>query len=265
VTAIPVLRFLDLDIADMGLAAVADLLAARAATAPFAYVVTPNADHFVRLAREPRFQHVYAAAALRLLDSRLVARIAGTLGLAVPHVVRGSDLVADLLARHVRPGDRLTCIGLRAELLPLLRARLPGVAIAHHDPPMGFDRNAAAFADAVRFVCDHPGRFAFLAVGSPRQETLAAAIAATGRAKGVGLCVGTALALFVGVDRPAPGWMRRAGLEWLHRLVREPRRLGRRYLFDDPPIVALLLRERWRRRAMPARGRQLIDGSQGQP
>ena len=90
----------------------------------------------------------------------------------------------------------------------------------------------------------HPARFIFLAVGSPRQEMLAAAIQATGRATGIGLCIGASLEFIAGAQPRAPAWMQRTGLEWLHRLGRDPRRLARRYLIDSPAILPMLLRER---------------------
>ncbi len=97
---------------------------------------------------------------------------------------------------------------------------------------------------AVRFVLDHPARLIFLAVGSPRQELLAAAVQATDAATGTALCIGAGLDFLAGAARRAPAWMQRAGLEWLHRLSSNPRRMARRYLRDDPPVLALLLRER---------------------
>jgi exopolysaccharide biosynthesis WecB/TagA/CpsF family protein len=93
-------------------------------------------------------------------------------------------------------------------------------------------------------VVSHPARFVFLAVGSPRQERLAAAIKATGRASGIGLCIGASLEFIAGAQPRAPVWMRRGGLEWLHRLGRDPRRLARRYLLDCPAIFPMLLHER---------------------
>ncbi|HEY5300907.1 MAG TPA: WecB/TagA/CpsF family glycosyltransferase, partial [Acetobacteraceae bacterium] len=115
---------------------------------------------------------------------------------------------------------------------------------AHHDPPPGFEHDPAAFRVVVRFVLDHPARLVFLAVGSPRQERLASAIQAEGGATGTGLCIGASLDFLAGSARRAPEWMQRARLEWLHRLAGDPRRFARRYLRDDPPVLALLLRER---------------------
>jgi exopolysaccharide biosynthesis WecB/TagA/CpsF family protein len=239
-------RRLGLDFADLDPSAAASLIAEQSADAAFRYVVTPNADHLVRLARRPELSAVYAGAWLRLLDSRVVARAARLLGLAAPRVAPGSDVTALLLAAHLRPGEQVTIIGLRPARLPALVHRYRLAAVAHHDPPMGFEHDAAAFREAIEFVVAHPARFTFLAVGSPRQEMLAAAIAATGQARGVGLCVGASLDFLSGAIPRAPAWMRQSGLEWLHRLASDPRRLARRYLVEDPVVFALLFRE-WRR------------------
>lgn len=242
-------RLLDLDFADLDAAAAAAWLAARPADAPFAYVVTPNADHLVRLARRPALLPAYRNAGLCLLDSRVVAGVGRLLGLAVPRVAVGSDVTAALLQQHLRPGERVTIIGLPPAWLPALVDRCGLAPPAHHNPPMGFAADRAAFAAAVAFVLAHPARFTFLAVGSPHQEILAATIAATGRATGVGLCIGASLAFLAGASRRAPAWMRAAGLEWLFRLGCEPRRLWRRYLVQSPMVLWLLLRCRIGRRA----------------
>lgn len=238
-------RLLGLDFADLDAAQAAALIAARPAEAPFAAVVTPNADHLVRLARQPELAPLYRDAWLLLLDSRVVARLARAMGLAAPKVAPGSDLTMELLSRHLPAGERVTVIGLAARHLPALQARLPGVEIAHFDPPHGMDTNPAAFAAAVDFARAHPARYTMLAVGSPRQERLGAAIAAAGGATGVGLCIGASLDFVTGAVARAPVWMQRAGIEWLHRLAQDPRRLARRYLRDDPAIVAMLLGERF--------------------
>jgi exopolysaccharide biosynthesis WecB/TagA/CpsF family protein len=235
---------LGLDFANVDAAGAALVLANRRANAPFGYVVTPNADHLVRLGREPDLERIYHAALLRLLDSRVVARTSSLLGLPTPMVATGADLTAQLLTRHVRLDERVTIVGLRSDLIPALMARCGIAEPAHFNPPMGFDRNPAQFAEAVRFVEDNPARFTFLAVGSPRQERLAAALAAGGRATGVGLCIGASLEFLAGAAPRAPAWMQAAGLEWLHRLATQPQRLVRRYLVDNPPIFTMLLRER---------------------
>jgi N-acetylglucosaminyldiphosphoundecaprenol N-acetyl-beta-D-mannosaminyltransferase len=242
-------RLLGLDFADLDAPAAASLIAQQSADASFRYVVTPNADHLVRLAQHPELAAAYDGAWLRLLDSRVVARAARLLGLVVPRVAPGSDLTALLLEAHPRPAERVTIVGLRPACLPTLVRRYGLAAVAHHDPPMGFDYDARAFRAAIDFVVAHPARLTFLAVGSPRQELLAAAISATGQARGVGLCIGASLEFLSGTTQRAPMWMQRWELEWLHRMASDPRRLVWRYLVQDPLVFGLLFRE-WRRMRM---------------
>lgn len=237
-------RLLGLDFADLDLGATLALLASRSATAPFAYIVTPNADHLVRLARDPaRYGPLYAGAAWRLLDSRVVARIARALGLRAPPVVPGSDLTAQLLERVAAPGEIVAVLGGSAQAVASLQARY-GLVLRHHDPPMGFDADPAAFEAALCFIEASGARFHLLCVGSPRQEIVARALAARGVVRGTALCVGASLRFLTGEERRAPRLVQRAGFEWAWRLAQDPRRLARRYLRDDPAILALLWRER---------------------
>jgi N-acetylglucosaminyldiphosphoundecaprenol N-acetyl-beta-D-mannosaminyltransferase len=235
---------LGLDFADLTAAAAADAIAARPEGAPFGYVVTPNADHLVRMSRDPELTAIYRSAWMRLLDSRVVAALATGCGLPVPYVATGSDLTSLLLNRHVHRGEKITIIGLRTAWLPALVTQCGLAQPFHYDPPMGFDNDVEAFGATVAFILSHPTRFVFLAVGSPRQERLAAAVAASGLATGTGLCIGASLGFLAGAERRAPMWMQRGGLEWAYRLASDPRRLARRYLLDSPRIVPLLLRER---------------------
>lgn len=246
--AVPVRRFLGLDFALLNVAGAVGCLAARPPGAAFGYVVTPNADHLVRLARRPELAPLYAGAALRMLDSRVVARLAGTLGLAPPPVVTGSDLTAALFASGIiGPGETLTVLGAPAAAVAALRRRFGLAAVAHHDPPMGFDADPAALEAALAFLEAHPARFTLLCVGSPRQEAVAARLAQRGRARGLGLCVGASLLFLAGLERRAPSLVQRAGLEWAWRLAGDPRRLARRYLVDDPAVLRLLWQEARRR------------------
>jgi N-acetylglucosaminyldiphosphoundecaprenol N-acetyl-beta-D-mannosaminyltransferase len=240
--------FLGLRFADLEAEAAACLIASRPDEAGFAYLVTPNADHLIRLLHQPQLRPVYEGATLCCLDSVVVARLARILALRPPRVATGADIVEALLTRHLRAGDRLTIIGLAPTALPALAARLGWIRIAHHAPPAGFAQDPAAFDLALRFARAHPARFTLLALGSPAQERLAAAIAGSGGARGYGLCIGAALDFLAGVQPRAPRLLRHLGLEWLHRLYREPRRLARRYLLEDPAIVAILLAERRRAR-----------------
>jgi exopolysaccharide biosynthesis WecB/TagA/CpsF family protein len=238
---------LGLEFDNVTLPEAAQRLLARPPSAHFAYVVTPNADHLVRLRRDPPLRLIYRGAMLCLLDSRFIAHLARPLGLPCPEVITGADLTEALLAQMQ---GTAAVIGLDARGVAALAARYPRVVFLHHQPPPGLLRNQAAFAVARDFAVDTKADFTFLALGSPLQERLAYSIAQDPRAAGVGLCTGAALEFCAGIRPRAPGWMRRAGLEWLYRLAREPRRLAPRYLVRDPEIFVALLTSALRKRSL---------------
>ena len=243
-------HLLGVDFAGLGPGEVVRRLAARPASAPFAYAVTPNSDHLIRLSVQPELRPLYEAAALRLLDSRVVARLARLFGLDAPPVVTGSDLTAALFERVVEPDDPVAVLGGSEEVAAALRSRYRLSRLAHHNPPMGFDRDPAALEVALRFLEAHPARFVFLAVGSPRQEIVAEALVRRGKATGVGLCIGASLLFLAGLERRAPLAVQKAGMEWAWRLAGDPKRLAKRYLVDSPRVVQLLWDESRRRRRL---------------
>jgi exopolysaccharide biosynthesis WecB/TagA/CpsF family protein len=240
---------------DVGFETALALVATARPTDRFAYVVTPNVDHVVRAARgSADLARMYEGALLSLLDSRVLHRLAAGHPARPRAVVPGSTLTQALFGRVIGPDDPITVVGGDAATIAALRRRHGLSRLRHHDPPMGFADDPAAFEACIAFVEEAPARFVFLAVGSPRQERLAQALVARGRATGIGLCIGVSLAFAAGTRARAPAWMQAAGLEWLHRLVSEPGRLWRRYLVDGPAILPILLADRrMRRRTASAR------------
>ncbi len=225
-------------------------IAARDAAAPFAYVVTANAQHLALLAEPGHvLRTAYDAAWLRLNDSRILSRLQRlATGEGFP-VAPGSDLTRLLFERVIRPGDALALVGGDAALAQALRARFGLAALHLHVPPMGWAADPVAVQAALDFVRAHPARFIFVVTGAPQSEMFLRRLAGTPGITGTGLAVGSALRFLVGQVRRAPGWMQRAGLEWLFRLLSEPRRLWRRYMIDSMPAVGIALKLWWRRRA----------------
>lgn len=220
-------------------------LAGRGADDAFAYVVTPNVDHMLRLLDDPAVpRHAYEAADLILCDSRILARLARWCGVALP-LVPGSDLTAELFARIVRPGDRIAVIGSDATTVAAVRARYPALEIVHHPAPMGLRRDDAARAAAARFIAETRPRFTLIAVGAPQQEMVAFDAKRLGAARGTALCIGASVDFLAGTQRRAPRLVQRLSLEWAWRLLTEPRRLWRRYLVEGPAIFPAVWR--WRR------------------
>jgi len=216
----------------------------------FGYVVTPNADHLLRLHDDPLFRSLYAQASYVLLDSRLIANLLKLWrGVRLP-VCTGADLVATLLDKVIQPDDALVLIGGSEEQAQRLREKYGLRHLAHFNPPMGFIRDPAAVEQTLNFIEAHsPYRFCLLAVGSPQQEVLAQKLRQRRVARGLALCIGASVNFLTGEERRAPLWMRKCGLEWLFRLLQSPRRLASRYLVRGPRIFRLLPRTQFILRA----------------
>ena len=223
-------------------------IVARPPGAPFAYVCTPNAVHVVNYERgEPRFRAGIDGAWLRLCDSRVVARMAAlALGVRLP-LGLGSDLTLAMVRGTVQPEDRVCIIGGTAEMERRLRQEHSWRHIARHDPPFGFIGDPAEVARCVDFVLAHPARYVFLACGAPQSELLGLRITERGGAVGTGLCIGASLLFATGLEARAPMVMQRAGLEWLHRLALQPRRMSQRLVRSQLPLLWLAVRHRVRR------------------
>lgn len=222
-------------------AAVVALLHGRDAGQPFAYLVTPNVDHVVRLSKLDRTSEelrAYRRAAWRLCDSRVLSALASLQGISLP-VVTGSDLTARLFRDIVAPGDRVCLIGGVEGDVATLGALRPGIIIVQHIPPMGLRDDPGARIEAARFAAASQARFVLIAVGSPQQELIAATIKDLAKARGTALCIGASIDFLTGRANRAPRWMQRFALEWLYRLLGNPRRLWRRYLVDGPRIFML--------------------------
>ncbi len=205
---------------------------------PFAFVVTPNVDHLVRLRRDGVLATLYAQAWLTVCDSRVLELIAALSGESVD-VTPGSDLTARLFDTVIEPSETITIIGGSQAVIDGLQSRYGLTDIRWHEPPMGLRNDPEAIADCAEFVAQNPARFVFLCVGSPQQELVAEACLERGDCTGVGLCVGASLDFLSGQAKRAPKWIQRARLEWLHRLAEEPKRMWKRYLVEGPKVAFL--------------------------
>ena len=231
-------RFMTLDFADGDRPALLARVAAMARGEGYGYVVTPNVDHVIKLMDGRVEADVYRAADLKVCDSRILAHLARLRGKALA-VYPGSDLTADLLA-----SDHDLTIGVfgpdRAAFDDLV-ARYPRRRFTFVDAPMlapGSPAWVAAVDEAARADWD----VLLACVSFPKQERFAHALRAAGRKTGVTLCVGASVDFLTGRQQRAPRLYQQLSLEWLHRLMTQPRRMFRRYVIEGPAIFGLFLR-----------------------
>jgi N-acetylglucosaminyldiphosphoundecaprenol N-acetyl-beta-D-mannosaminyltransferase len=110
---------------------------------------------------------------------------------------------------------------------------------------LGFEHDPREEGAILRMLADAEPELIVVGLGAPKQELWVHRHFHHLPGK-VALCVGATIDFIAGAKRQAPVWMRRSGLEWLHRLMNEPRRLAGRYAKDAWIFPQLVWRE-WRR------------------
>jgi N-acetylglucosaminyldiphosphoundecaprenol N-acetyl-beta-D-mannosaminyltransferase len=211
----------------------------------FCYMTTPNVDHLVRLSKDESLLHIYQNSWINVSDSRILEIMAKFSNIDLPPVP-GSDLTAHLLENVIAENEDITIIGGDADLVEIIGKKY-NVKTHWHEPPMGLKKNIDAQIAAAKFIAQSPARYHFVVVGSPQQELVCEQVLKLGNAKGIGLCVGASLDFLAGKAKRAPLWMQKYRLEWLYRLLSEPKRMWKRYLIDGPRIFSVWLK--WRKGA----------------
>ncbi len=126
-------------------------------------------------------------------------------------------------------------------LIAVVRSKHPRLNIAFYESPPFRALTPEEDAAVIERIAASGTRLLFIGLGCPKQENWVAEHA--GKVPAVMLAVGAAFDFLAGTKPQAPRWMMRSGLEWLFRLVTEPRRLARRYFRNNPRFVFKFLRQ----------------------
>ena len=211
------------------------------ASQPYSFAITPNVDFITRAAKSEGVMTLYGQAALQICDSRILALLAKTQGIELD-CYPGSDMVADLLKQNST--IKISVIGPSMPDWHLLIERFPNTQIDLILSPPFMSRGDFGWGVCLKEAAETEWDILLICLGSPKQEQFAADLAVIREGNGVAICVGASIDFLTGNQIRAPLWMQNASLEWLHRLMTNPRRLWRRYLVDGPNILILLASNR---------------------
>ncbi|WP_068298985.1 WecB/TagA/CpsF family glycosyltransferase [Pararhodobacter sp. CCB-MM2] len=218
-------------------------------------LATINLDHLVKLARDPAFRATYAAQDLVCADGNPIVWLS-KLARRPVSLVPGSDMVLPLASLAAREGISVALMGSTdqalAEAAAALQAQVPGLEIACRiAPPMGFDATGLAAQEILQQIEASGARLCFIALGAPKQEQFAALGRQVTPAVGFA-SIGAGLDFLAGRQQRAPEWVRKIAMEWLWRMLSNPKRLAKRYL-DCALILPGQAVQAWRQRAVIGR------------
>ena len=236
-----------IDVAYWG-GAVATLLR-WAAAAESRYVCLCNVHSVVTAQSDERLAASVRGADLALPDGAPVAWLMRKSGVSAQQRVSGPDLMWSYFAAAAVYRESIFLYGGSTDTLERLSARIavrfPGLrVVGTHSPPY---RPLTPEEDQaeVDMINASGATSVWVSLGCPKQELWMAEH--RGRIRSVLVGVGAAFGFHAGTSRRAPVWVRRLSLEWLHRLLSEPRRLWRRYLRTNTLFVVAAARQLMRR------------------
>ena len=202
------------------------------------FIVTPNVDHVVKVQTDVGLQAAYKNASLIVTDGKPVVWAANFLGVNIPGTVPGSDLVPAIFDDAQLAQTPLTVFllgampGVADRAREVIHSKWPMVKVVGTlSPDFGFDKNEVDSKAICAIVNASKADLLVLGLGAPKQEIWITKYAPQLSVK-VSLCVGATIDFLAGEKSRAPIWMRKVGLEWLHRMLSEPKRLAKRYLVD---------------------------------
>lgn len=208
-----------------------------------AYVCVATVHMTMEAFDSPDFRRVVNGAELVTPDGRPLVWALGVLGVKGASQVRGTDLTTHVVERAAREDVPIGLYGGTPVLLEtfagMLEERYPGIRVACKIAPPFRPLTPEEDEAVTREIAASGARVLFVGIGCPKQERWMAAH--KGRVPAVMLGVGAAFDFHTGRVRQAPRWMQVAGLEWVFRLLMDPRRLWKRYAKHNPRFVGLFL------------------------
>lgn len=217
-------------------------------------LLTMNLDHTRRYFQKPATRPIYDGATIRVADGMPLVWGSRLLGHPLPERVTGSNLIWSLTKAAANADLGIFLLGgnpgTAERTADLLRQQSPHLnVVGICCPKYGFETSEEQVNEIYNELIEKRPDIVYLAIGSPREERFALKLrAALPQAWIVG--VGISFSFVCGEIQRAPAWMQMLGLEWLFRLLQEPKRLFKRYIVNGIPFffqfMGRILRERWR-------------------
>jgi N-acetylglucosaminyldiphosphoundecaprenol N-acetyl-beta-D-mannosaminyltransferase len=210
-------------------------------------IMASNAQLVTLAAADQDFGRAIRSADLNVPDGISVVMAARILGSPVPERVPGGELMERLCAEAAQHGFSVFFLGGLPGAAVLSASRLarryPGLRVVGCCcPEHGFENDSVGSASVRRRIAKAAPDLLCVALGAPKQEIWMQLNCPT-LPIGAAISVGAALDTTAGLRKRAPRWTHRIGMEWMYRLLHEPRRLWRRYLIGNTQFIVLIVRQ----------------------
>lgn len=214
------------------------------------YVVTPNVDHIVRLENDTDFIKIYDEADLILADGMPLIWMSKLLKVPLKEKVSGSDLFPLLCKIAGEKGYKVFLLGaaegVARKAAENLKEKYENLKVVGcYSPSYGFENDKKELNYIIETVKLAKPDILVVGLGSPKQEKFIYNY----RKKmdvPISLALGASIDFEAGNVKRAPKWMQKKGLEWFYRLIKEPKRMYKRYLIDDIKIFKIFFKYKYK-------------------
>jgi N-acetylglucosaminyldiphosphoundecaprenol N-acetyl-beta-D-mannosaminyltransferase len=210
------------------------------------YICVTGVHGVMEAQKDPLFRKILNGAMINTPDGMPMSWVGWMNGFHAMDRVYGPDFMLALCKLSVKRGYRHFLLGGKPGVAPALQStlqsRFPGLnVVGTYTPPFGpLTTEDEDFLFGLVW-CAKPD-IIWVGLSTPKQEKFMATYAGRLRAP-LMVGVGAAFDIHTGQSRDAPNWVKRSGLQWLHRLAQEPRRLAPRYLHNNPRFLFLISRQ----------------------
>lgn len=213
-------------------------------------VFTPNVDHLIKLENDSEFLQAYSISDYKLCDSQILIYASRFLGTAIKEKISGSDIFPAFYNYHKKNEDiKIFLLGAGEGIALIAQNKINkkvgrNIVIATYSPPFGFDKDENECQNIVDMINDSGATVLVIGVGAPKQEKWLYNYKDKLPYIKIFMALGATIDFEADNVKRAPKWMSEVGLEWLFRLLCEPKRLWKRYLVDDVVFFLLILRQK---------------------
>ena len=217
----------------------------------YGIVFTPNVDHLIKLQKDEEFYMNYSKANWVVCDSKIIQLFSKFLFTPIKEVIPGSDLFPEycqIVASNPIHNKKIFLLGgttnaiLEKAVYNLQNHHICKFIVGAYSPPFGFENSQIEIDKIVQLINDSGANVLAVAIGAPKQENLIFKLKDLLYNIQLYFAIGATLDFISGKIKRAPKVFQTLKLEWLFRMLSNPKRLAKRYLIDDLPIFYFVLK-----------------------
>lgn len=211
------------------------------------HIVGVNVDQIVTVENNSTSKRIFQEAELVFIDGKPIKWMCTILGRPAKKCIPGPDLMEYVCKKGADKGIRVFLLGagpgVAKKCGEILEEKYPGIVVTgSYSPPLGFQKDPQEINRINRMLKESKSDLLFVGMGSPKQDIFIYENMATYQIP-VSFSIGAALDFIAGNVKRAPRWMVHCGLEWLHRVSQNPKRLWKRYFIQDMAIIPMFCKE----------------------